>query len=100
MKVNILCTRHYIYDTNLAFVLKKNVMNAFSCFYLYEQGGATAFYIAAQEGHVSALQLLLDKGAAIETKRNVSQTGYGAYKFISIIKLTNSCIFVCVYMYL
>ena len=35
------------------------------------KGGATALYIAAQEGHVPVLQFLLDKGAAIETETNV-----------------------------
>ena len=44
---------------------------AFSCVCLYDKGGATALHIAAVEGHVPVVQLLLDKGAAIETEISV-----------------------------
>ena len=37
-------------------------------------GGCTALFIAAAEGYLPILQRLLDKGAAIEAKTNVSQT--------------------------
>ena len=39
----------------------------------YCQMRSTALYIAAQEGHLPALQLLLDQGAAIEAQNSVSQ---------------------------
>ena len=51
-----------------------------SCFKMYLRvdlclcfckGGATALNIAAQEGHISILQFLLDKGAAIEAEDDV-----------------------------
>ena len=35
------------------------------------KGGATALYIAVVKGHVPVVQLLLDKGAAIEAKISV-----------------------------
>ena len=44
---------------------------AFSCACLYKKHRATALHIAAEEGHVLVVQLLLDKGAAIEAKFNV-----------------------------
>ena len=40
--------------------------------YIFLKGGATALYIASQEGHLPALWLLMDTGAAIEAK--VGQT--------------------------
>ena len=43
----------------------------FSCVCLYEKGGANALHIAAMEGHVPVVQLLLDKGAAVEAKISV-----------------------------
>jgi hypothetical protein len=55
-------------------------LTSHSCVRIYEsvflclsfcKGGATALNIAAQEGHISILQFLLDKGAAIETKDDV-----------------------------
>ena len=44
---------------------------AFSCVCLFKKRGATALHIAAEEGHVPVVQLLLDKGAAIKAKENV-----------------------------
>ena len=43
------------------------------CFFMYIflKGGATALYIASQEGHLPALWLLMDTGAAIEAKDEV-----------------------------
>ena len=46
-------------------------MYAFTCVCLYLKDGATALYIAAEKGHVPVVQLLLDKGAAIEVKNDV-----------------------------
>ena len=45
-------------------------MYAFSCLCPYKFG-FSALNIAAREGHAPILRLLLDKGAAIETKNNV-----------------------------
>ena len=49
-------------------------MYSLQFFLFIEQKEWTALYCAAQEGRIPALQLLLDKGAAIEAKATVSQT--------------------------
>ena len=36
------------------------------------QGGATALFVAAQEGYLHAVEFLLDNGAAVEAKDKVS----------------------------
>ena len=41
-----------------------------------QKDGCTALYVAAQEGNLPAVQLLLDKGADIEAKDKVGQTLY------------------------
>ena len=49
--------------------------------------------VAAQEGHLPALQLLLDKGAAMEVKATVSQTILmDNYKYTYCISYTRSFI--------
>ena len=47
------------------------------------QDGATALYIASQEGHTSVVSLLLDKGAAVDLPDNV--------RMISQFKLKPYC---------
>ena len=43
------------------------------------QDGDTALYIACQEGHVKVVKLLLDRGADIEAKTNVSYITMESY---------------------